>query len=68
MWDFWYKVIHDMTSSGFQILIWGKGVGWTVSTLGFFLTLAFYCSVCPRARNGEENNSFAPYCGNLLRD
>lgn len=62
------QAIREMTSSGFRILIWVKGVGWATSSLRFFSSSSFLgvASVCPRARNGE-NSSFTLYCGNSLR-
>lgn len=60
------QAVHEMTSSGFRILIWVKGVGHILSKV--FSSSSFLCvaSVCPRARNGE-NSSFTLYCGNSLR-
>lgn len=56
-----------MTSSGFRILAWVKGVGWTMSLRRLLLALVSMVSVHPRARNGKESDSFTPYCANLLR-
>lgn len=55
------QAIHEMTSSGFRILIWVKGVGWATSSLRFFPALVFCVWLLSAQEPGMERIVVLPF-------